>query len=80
MAKVNECTTESSSISVPEMDLEIIRDIPRIRKKGKRPSLVTILLQIQKEGISCEQSEIQHAIQRLEQNGKIEDRGKDGKT
>ena len=30
--------------------------------------------------LSFEQSEIQHAVQRLEQNGKIEDRGKDGKT
>ena len=80
MAQVNECTAESSSVSVPEMDLEIIRIIPQIRKKGKRPWLDTILLQMQKEGKSWEQSEIEHAIQCLEHTGKIEDRGKHGKT
>eukprot|EP00112_Aurelia_sp_Birch-Aquarium-sp1_P017642 Seg411.3 transcript_id=Seg411.3/GoldUCD/mRNA.D3Y31 product="hypothetical protein" protein_id=Seg411.3/GoldUCD/D3Y31 len=80
MDEVNACTRESSMVSGPEMDSEIIKAIPQIRKKGKRPWLEKISLQIQKEGISCEHSEIEHAIQRLEQNGKIEDRGKDGNT
>ncbi len=66
-------------MSAPEIDSEIIKAI-QIRKKGKRPWLDTILLQNKKEGISCDDSEIECAIQRLQRNGKIEDPGKDGKT
>ena len=59
-----------------ELESEVIKAIPEIRKKGKNTWLYTILLHFKKESISSDNEKIAHAIPGLLQNGKIEERVK----
>ncbi len=46
-----------------ELESEVIKAIPEIRKKWKRPWLDTILLHFKKESISSDDEKIECAIQ-----------------